>query len=236
MRTTTLIRLGIILGLPGMTLAQVQIEVLQGGISKGTFTTYSGAASAATNFGYTPFDAFPAIGPASVVAEEQIFFYRETGSGNLFFNAIFRPGNETTNSNRFLSWDIAVDHSGGAPHVVASDDANELNLISTVGGTTTFEGRWEWIRQYSDGGVIGPLLGNWEIRIDPILYGGQVGTEDIKVYGPGGSSIALVKNTTQQIVFRPVAVPDAGSSLLLLALGLAGLLSARRIDQTRERI
>lgn len=235
MKKTTLLFLALFVAAPFSGLAQVYIEVLQGGVSKGIFSAYSGSATAAVNFNYSSSSdsSNPAIGPSNVAGEEQIFFYRETGSGNLFFNTIFRIGGTPT-STRSLDWNIAVDHTGAAPTVVVSDDTltntQELKFVSTVSGTSTFTGYWNWDQLHTDGGVIGALLGNWEIRIDPFgttPYNTGVGGEDLQVYGATGSPIALLKDS-QQIVFRPVTVPDPGSTLLLVALGLAGLVAARR--------
>ncbi|MCP5522916.1 MAG: VPDSG-CTERM sorting domain-containing protein [Verrucomicrobiales bacterium] len=204
------------------TVHGVMIEVLQGGVSLGTFTPYTGVASAAANYNYYSSAAHLSVGPGQVSNEEQIFFYVD-GSGNLAFNTVFRTGTGTT---RNMTWNIAVD-SIGDQTVQVTDDAGELKELAGGPGTTeNFLGKWAWLIGYTDGGVIGDLSGDWQITITPTAYGGGVGTEDIQVYDASGSSIGLAKNTSQTIVFRPV--PDAGTTAALLGLGLVGLLGVRR--------
>lgn len=236
MKKSIFLVVGALFLLPCVLSAQVQIEVLQGGVSKGTFTAYSGSASAAANFNYTYPGSNPTIGPLNVGGEEQLFFYQQTTTGELHFNTIFRNGGG--GSTRYLNWDIQVLHAvGSPPSAVVVDDLvdGELFVSGSGSGTTSFAGRWVWIHSFTDGGVIGPLVGNWEVRINPVnvlngpdAYDGGVGTEDLAVYGSGSTTpIGLAKNL-QQIIFRPVAVPDPGSTVLLVGLGLAGLLAARR--------
>lgn len=198
------------------------IEVLQGGTSKGTFEAYSGAITGAANYNKSGSSGAPINGPGDVSAEEQIFFYYDTTLSRLSFSTIFRKG---TGGN--LKWDIAIDSTGNQT-VDVTDDSGEFKEIAATGMTENFTGRWNWISSFTDGGVIGGLLDDWVLTITPISYNAAVGTEDIQVYDASGSKIGLAKNTTQTIVFRAAAVPETGTTVALLLLGLGALSGFRR--------
>jgi hypothetical protein len=199
---------------------------------KGTIAAYTGTDSAAVNYDYFSHSGDPVEGPNLKFDRGEIFFYE--GSEGMTFNAIFNKEKEKPSDGDIfglVSWDIAAGTFSTDPTVLLSDDKKELKEVASdpVNHSALFEGRWAW-HNNTDGGIIQGLEGPvWILAIDPIAY---QGIDSLKAFSADGSRINLNLSTGNRgyLFFVPHfgSIPDPGTTLSLLSIGIAGLTLATK--------
>lgn len=202
------------------------IDVYQGltPTYKGTIEAYSGTDPAIVNYDYFSHSGHPIEGPNLKFNRGEIFFY--DGPEGLTFNVVFnKEKNDPTDQDTAgaVSWNIAAfSLPPGDPAVLLSDDKKELKEISP----DAFKGRWQWVNN-TDGGILeGFTEGAWGLVIDPVDY---QSLDALKVFSDDGSRINMNLRTGDRgFMFFIPHVPEAGSSLSLLAAGLGTLAFLRR--------
>lgn len=193
------------------------INVYQGGSYLGQVSSYQGALSAEANYGYSGATNHLTTGPSLSSGDGHIFFYQ--GSDGLSFNAILGSGGSRQVKSK-VHWDITVSDNQANAQALVKDDNNEF----TEDATDFFDANWNYNHKLGDGGVIGPLLGLWQITIDPKKYE-KTALVNLQVFSAAGAPIALAINTTDDIVFNAVATP---APTWLLAAGLLALVRKRQ--------
>lgn len=155
---------------------------------------YSGGLTAADNYDYYSASAHPIIGPTPVGYESKMYFYE--GTDGLSFG-MFHNIDVYGSPDNIVHWDVDV--TGTDADVFLSDDPGEFSEAAP----NHFDGDWHYWHN-TDGGVIGDLIGNWEIVITPIQWG-DITSWDI--YSADGSSISLdMSFTTYLAVCQPISV------------------------------
>ncbi len=221
MRVLTSFVVGSILTSEINTASAISFEILQGGVTKGFASAYSGTLTGAANYGLSGSEAHLTVGPSLLSETASLFLYY--GSDGLSFTIVFSDTANGSPDPGDADWNITV--TGSSASVKLQDDNTELT--AQAGGV--FRGRWSWNQNLTDGGVLGSLQGDWQIEIDlnaaPSARGDDSLPGGIKVYSADGSQIALVSNG-ENIVLR--AVPEGGTTFALLGSGLIGVALLRR--------
>jgi len=151
----------------------------------GSVVSYQGPLSAADNYDYYSASAHPVVGPTPIGYEANVFFYEgPDGLAITFFANIDAGGS----SNNIFNVDLSISGNQNKDSVLLSDDKNELQQVSAG----QYQGRFHYWYN-TDGGVIGPLVGqNYKI----LVHFDQTG--DIKTarfYSADGQSFTLGNNS-----------------------------------------
>ena len=164
----------------------------------GSIVSYSGNETVADNYNYYSFSAHPNIGPQPIGFHLNVFFYEgEDGLGFNFFANIDSNDESKGSSNNQVDIDIIVSGNDGADDVLISDDNHELNLVSRENNSdrAIYAGRFHYWYN-TDGGAVGPLIGNdYKIQAK-ILNTGDL--TNARFYSADGSSF-LLHDTTSEI-------------------------------------
>lgn len=182
------------------------IGVYQGGSYLGSIDSYSGSASAATNW---TLNYGPTVGPAGVLDTGSLFFYQSVSDG-LTFNILWNDDGVNDGVTSNVNWGINV--TGTSSFLIESDD-NSAEFSSP--STNNYSANWSW-GGWADGGIIGGLTGtDWEITIDAKSY-----TDIAGLFARDeNSDIVLSLDTSKDITFKLVSVPEP-TTMTILALCL----------------
>lgn len=202
----------------------VQYEVLQGGTVLGNITPYSGASTAAANYGLSGGEANLSVPGNSILAPNQGTLFLYSGSDGLSLFTVFSDTVNGAPGNGDAEWNFTYTGTGD-PSVLVSDDSSGAGELREIGGNSDFfRGRWNWNNSHTDGGVIGDLgSGLWDIDIDlnvrPNNFHGNDTVSAIKAFGANGEEITFASgNNAANITIR--AVPESSASIVFLGLGL----------------
>lgn len=159
----------------------------------GFVVAYSGSLNADANYNYYSASAHPVTGPTPIGFKTNIFFYE--GPTGLALN-LFSNIDEAGSTDNQVDIDIETFGNAGEDSVLLSDDNLELKYISTSGiGVKLYHGRFHYWSN-TDGGVLGPFLGDaFKIRVK-FLSTGDI--HDARFYSANGYSFDL-KDNEQQI-------------------------------------
>ena len=144
----------------------------------GYIHAYSGSLTGANNYDYYSASAHPIVGPTPVGYESKMYFYE--GTDGLSFG-MFHNIDVFGSPDNIVHWDVDV--TGTDADVWLGDEPAEF----TESSPNHFDGNWHYWYN-TDGGVIGNLIGNWEIVVTPVRWG-DITSWDI--YSADGSSIGL---------------------------------------------
>lgn len=142
----------------------------------GPIASYSGAQSAAKNYGLTSASAHPKVGPQPEAFKSKLFLYSDSEGTHLtFFSNVDYDSAKAGSTHNKVAWDIAVTGKSLSDKVELSDDNLELKkLLLPVPAVyppppvtlNRYEARWEYWHN-TDGGIIGPIKDfSSEVRIE----------------------------------------------------------------------
>jgi len=188
----------------------------------GTIYGYEGEETGRNNYNYFSASAHPLHGPNLHPHRLKIFVYERTTNGRDFLNLI--AGEDEGGSRHAFSGLVDITGSIINPEVKRSDDGGIPELIE--GPDNHFEGEWQF-RNNSDGGVIGPLTGNWEAKI-------RIEESNLRrhVFASNGSDNIRFDDLPYEDYFISPGVVPEPSSVFLLGSGLIGLVAFRRRKKT----
>lgn len=152
----------------------------------GSFVSYTGSDTAATNYGYYSDSAHPIVGPAPGPYNVNVFFYE--GNDGLTFNFFFNIDKGGSPDNE-VQWDIYTRGNDYKDRVKLSDDPNDTFYLDGIEGENQkYIGRWHYWKN-TDGGVIGPFDGeDFFIRVKSVGTGDLTGAN---FYSADGTSLSL---------------------------------------------
>lgn len=139
--------------------------------SLGQISSYTGSENAAANYNYYSASAHPKIGPKPSSYAGNVFLY--DGSDGLSLNMFFNVDEGGSDYNKVV-WEVYTSNNNSSDAVLLSDDNMELKKLDSEvaeNHSQTYKGVWQYWKN-TDGGVIGPFLGNnFEIKVKMIEKG-----------------------------------------------------------------
>lgn len=156
----------------------------------GEIEAYTGAKTAAANYGYVSASAHPVVGPSPIKLASHVFFYE--GTDGLALTLFHNIENENEGGNA-VQWDIETTGNNGADKVLLTDDpASSGDELKKKSGSTAelgkYAGRWAYSNN-TDGGVIGPFSGeDFRIKVKILLIGN---VNNAAFYSADGSHFTL---------------------------------------------
>lgn len=153
----------------------------------GNFVSYSGTKTSAKNYNYYSDSAHPVVGPTPHGYNLNVFFY--DGSDGLSLN-FFANIDGTGSPDNVVNLDLQIQNNEMADSVLLSDDNLELKKVeeSPTQNQHSYEGRFHYWHN-TDGGVIGPLVGNQYIIKVKMLHSGDI--QNATFYSANGESFSL---------------------------------------------
>jgi len=154
---------------------------------QGSFVAYSGSETAKKNYNYYSASAHPIVGPNPSGFKSTVFFYEGSDGIHLFFFHNVDAGGSEYNE---VQWKMAVSDNNMEDDVVLSDDNAELKVEERNDNEsiTRYDASFRYWKN-TDGGVIGPLVGD-----DYKIVVRNVGAGDIsdsKFYSADGEDLSL---------------------------------------------
>ena len=169
----------------------------------GEIKSFTGESGGKKNVNYFSYSVHPRVGPSPVSNAMAIFLYKNNDGDYFVFYANKDKGGRSS-SNR-LKIDINIKGNNNSESVVLSDDPLELRILSRTSEESRYIGRFTYKRN-SDGGVIGPLLGDKYKLFVHILRADNVNS--ITLHSADSSGFSILQNGG----FIPFAIASYRSS------------------------
>lgn len=128
----------------------------------GSMTPWQGDLSAMDNYNYNNLSGDPVVGPKASLETATQFIY-ENANGRFLF--LLLDQYSENGADREVDVTVVVKNNNKREAVVISDEAGELKEADEGENLKVYHGHFDY-DQFSDGGVIGPLVGSdWEITL-----------------------------------------------------------------------